>query len=141
MITKNFNLQNFECPCCGKVHKSLPDFIKDRLQPFRDMVGLPLIVNSGYRCEEYNATVPGASAVSQHLIGLAVDVYCPSEAVFPPRTLAVLAWMSRLFRGIKYYDTHVHLDARALTLPFWGPQFRHWDRVGALEETADTVYR
>lgn len=42
------------------------------LQPLRDMVGHPILVTSGYRCERLNDLV-GGSSTSQHVQGEAAD--------------------------------------------------------------------
>lgn len=43
------------------------------LQPLRDKLGKPVIINSGYRCKALNYKVGGV-ANSQHLIGQAADI-------------------------------------------------------------------
>lgn len=49
--------------------------VKDVLQPLRDKLGVPLIVNSFFRCEELNK-LAGGSETSFHRLGFAVDVDC-----------------------------------------------------------------
>lgn len=44
------------------------------LQPFRDYYGKPIKVTSGYRSEELNKQLAGASNTSVHPLGLAVDI-------------------------------------------------------------------
>lgn len=43
------------------------------LQPLRDKLGMPIAVNSGYRCPEVNRGV-GGSRTSFHLRGMAADI-------------------------------------------------------------------
>lgn len=43
------------------------------LQPLRDKLGKPVIINSGYRCKALNYKVGGV-ANSQHLTGQAADI-------------------------------------------------------------------
>ena len=43
------------------------------LEPIRQHLGLPILVNSGYRCELVNAMVGGAKT-SQHMRGEAADI-------------------------------------------------------------------
>lgn len=45
------------------------------LQPLRDKIGKPIIINSGYRCPAVNARVGGADK-SAHLYGRAADIRC-----------------------------------------------------------------
>lgn len=47
------------------------------LQPIRDEIGLPIKVNSGFRCVKLNKAVGGVST-SAHCFGLAVDMVCPT---------------------------------------------------------------
>ena len=46
------------------------------LQPFRDRIGKPIIIHSGFRCRELNKLIGGVSN-SQHLKGEAVDFHIP----------------------------------------------------------------
>jgi hypothetical protein len=46
------------------------------LEPLRQQLGLPIQVNSGYRCEQVNALVGGVKT-SQHLKGEAADITIP----------------------------------------------------------------
>lgn len=46
------------------------------MQRVRDLLGMPVIVKSGYRSQALNAAVRGAAS-SQHLLGEAVDFVCP----------------------------------------------------------------
>jgi hypothetical protein len=102
MITRNFKLSEFQCPCCGKSNISLE--LVQNLQRLRDLYGDPIMVTSGVRCEKENRRV-GGYWDSPHLKGLAVDIV----ARISPVTMAYLADSLGVFRmGI--YDTHLHLD-------------------------------
>jgi hypothetical protein len=43
------------------------------IQPVRDLLGVPITVNSGYRCDEVNTKVGGSDS-SQHVLGEAADI-------------------------------------------------------------------
>lgn len=43
------------------------------LQPLRDAIGRPILVNSGYRAPELNKLI-GGSTQSQHMFGMAADI-------------------------------------------------------------------
>ena len=47
-----------------------------RLDQVRDLLGHPVIVTSGFRCESLNRAVNG-SRTSAHVFGLAADIRCP----------------------------------------------------------------
>ena len=72
----HFNLSEFRCPDCGetKVSTSLVCW----LDILRSVIGVPLIVTSGYRCAKHNEEV-GGSRSSRHLIGCAADILPPKE--------------------------------------------------------------
>lgn len=45
------------------------------LEPLREKLGLPIIITSGYRCNELNEIIVHAARKSQHLVGCAADFY------------------------------------------------------------------
>lgn len=51
------------------------------LQPFRDAIGHPIFISSGYRCPELNAEI-GGSKTSDHRFGLAADIDSANNNVF-----------------------------------------------------------
>jgi uncharacterized protein YcbK (DUF882 family) len=80
------------------------------LQRLRNIVGAPIYVTSGYRCERHNERV-GGSPDSQHLRGLAADIWCEK---FASSQLMMTAEQVTGFDegGIGEYPTHVHVDIR-----------------------------
>ena len=54
--------------------KNLEALVTCVLDPVREAWGTPIIVSSGYRCEELNKRVGGAQ-YSYHLRGMAADIY------------------------------------------------------------------
>lgn len=52
---------------------SIRQLVTTILQPLRDFVGVPITINSGFRCPSLNRAVGGA-ANSQHLRGEAADI-------------------------------------------------------------------
>lgn len=66
--------------------KNLQELVTTILQPFRKELGLPILVNSGFRNPQTNKLVGGVSN-SAHLKGLAADIQCPKFGV--PRALAL----------------------------------------------------
>lgn len=47
--------------------------VDDVLDPLRDLIDIPIYINSGYRCKRLNEAV-GGSYNSQHMQGLAADI-------------------------------------------------------------------
>jgi len=45
------------------------------LEPLREALGLPIVINSGYRCKQLNSLLAHSSSTSQHIRGEAADFY------------------------------------------------------------------
>ena len=105
-ISENFKLREFECRCCGAV--KLDSELLRRLQAIRAETGRPLIINSGYRCLDYNRQVGGASE-SQHMEGKAADFRIPGLSIQQQRQLAEKYFAND---GIGYGSTFTHVDTR-----------------------------
>lgn len=108
-ISKNFNLKEFECTHPDHNHVQVDENLVDKLQKLREILGVPLIINSAYRCPERNRQVGGAKN-SQHLKGTAVDISLETIDL-PIDELEDLA-DSLGFDGIGKYNTFIHLDVR-----------------------------
>ena len=104
-LSKNFKAGEFFCQC-GKCDTQLIrlDHVK-KLQLLRDRMGIPLKVNSGYRCVEHNAKV-GGEPKSTHTMGMATDLSCDDL-----ERLKFLAEELN-FGGIGNYATFLHVDCR-----------------------------
>lgn len=116
-ISKNFSYREFEESETAKargitnvissfeVRDAIRELTITVLQPLRDAWGLPLHVNSGYRCPKLNAAVGGA-ATSQHTKGEAADI----KAEHPVK-LAQLAYDLGLpYDQMIIYPTFVHFS-------------------------------
>jgi uncharacterized protein YcbK (DUF882 family) len=108
-ISKNFNLQEFECTHPEHRHVRIDRELVDKLQQLRDRLGVPLVINSAYRCPERNKQVGGADN-SQHLYGKAADISLHTIPV-NIETLRDIAEEIG-FNGIGLYDSFIHLDIR-----------------------------
>lgn len=86
-LTEHFTLHEFErsatAQACGIDNHVPSQFIpvlqqlcKEVLEPLRSYVGQPIIISSGYRCNQLNIKVGGAYA-SQHTLGEAADIRLP----------------------------------------------------------------
>ncbi len=71
MMTANFARAEFACPCCSAA--PVTQTLASALQGVRDIVHVPVHINSGYRCPEHNKAVGGAPA-SEHVQGIAADI-------------------------------------------------------------------
>ena len=108
MITKNLSEDEVRCKCCGDVvfHRGFCD----RLQIIRDIVGIPFIHQSFFRCRDYNDSLPNSSPTSQHTLGRATDILTQGFTGNQKWQL-VKAAMSLGF-SVGIYSAHIHLDYR-----------------------------
>lgn len=79
-ISKDFSYSEFENSRVAKekgicnvitsfeIRDAIKSLVDNVLQPLRDIAGVPLQINSGYRCGELNAAIGGVPT-SQHMKG------------------------------------------------------------------------
>jgi zinc D-Ala-D-Ala carboxypeptidase len=73
----NFKLSEFACHCgCGD--NQIEPYFVDVLQKLRTVYGLPIRVNSGWRCREHDSAIGGKG---NHVTGRAADLYIPRANV------------------------------------------------------------
>jgi uncharacterized protein YcbK (DUF882 family) len=115
-VTKNFKLEEFACksgaPMPASVRANIERLAKN-LQVLRDVVKMPIRINSGHRSEAHNKAVGGA-VNSQHVLGTAADFVVVGMA-----PSAVAATIERLISegkmdegGLKAYSSWTHYDVR-----------------------------
>lgn len=112
-LSLNFSRSEFACKgegCCGQSSPISLELI-DSLELLREQIGHPLIVSSGFRCNNYNTKVGGAPS-SQHTQGVAADIILPEGIAIADFLTA--AEKIRAFRhgGIGVYPNWLHLDTR-----------------------------
>lgn len=107
-LSSEFDCHSDECPMT-KINMELVE----KLEELRSLAvsilqrDVPIIINSGYRCESYNDKVGGVPG-SQHLEGNAADIRLVGV---DPGTVA--AWAHLIgFHFVLRYDTFVHVDMR-----------------------------
>jgi len=103
-LIKYFKPQEFQDSRTGSLKIALE--LVRKLDQLREMLGKPIVINSGYRTPETNRLV-GGSPTSSHLYGLAVDIKCLSSAT---RFSIIQNAMMLGFRRIGVANNFVHLD-------------------------------
>lgn len=107
-MSKHFKEREFACPCCGAAYHD--EELTWLLETIRKVIGnKPIIINSGYRCEQHNASLPNSSPTSQHMIGRAADIRVngmSSLALY--NACKGVMWHG----GLGLYNNHVHVDVR-----------------------------
>ena len=111
---KYFKKPEFACKC-GKYCDGYPaeidmDMVKIADQ-IRTKIGKPITINSGLRCKTHNANVGGVSN-SQHLLGNAADLGCPSGCT-PAQMASIAEEIMGDTGGIGTYSWGIHIDTRA----------------------------
>jgi len=115
-ISPHFSRHEFVCKCgCGF-------FIKDamlfcRLELMREAMGIPIIINSGCRCEPYN-TLVGGNKASEHMDGQAADIRVTGSIL---RDKVVKLSYEVGFRRRGVANSFVHVDTDIMK-----PQDRLW---------------
>lgn len=119
-LSEHFNLQEFECPCCGLVKVS-PKLIA-ALEILRTELGRPVAIESGFRCKQHQRALyniintdrrlRGKSPLkvprnSLHTKGLAADI----DALIEEDDIIMYERLG--FTGIGW-GTKAHLDVRDL---------------------------
>ena len=106
----HFSIAELACRCAGRFcageYYHDAEFL-DGLEALRAAAGRALVINSGHRCDQWNAAVGGA-ALSQHK-RIAVDV---SLVAHDRHDLARMA-AAYGFTGQGFARTFLHLDRRA----------------------------
>lgn len=116
-ISKNFSYSEFERSdtaerkgivnviATARVRDSIQALVVNVLQPLRTALGVPMPVNSGYRCPKLNEAVGGVPT-SQHLKGEAADI----ATAMPLRMARKAVEMGLPFDQMGIYPTFVHFS-------------------------------
>lgn len=128
-ITKNFHLSEFLISQTATRHginntptaqheANLIESCEKLWQPTRDLLGVPMLISSGYRSPALNRAV-GGSQTSAHPFGRAIDFTAPSFGT--PREIVTFLVKQFADKGIKFdqiileFDRWVHLGYKSPT--------------------------
>ena len=84
------------------------DLIVFCLQPVRNLLNVPMIITSGFRCKKVNELVGGVDT-SQHLTGQAVD-FIPNEMSIENAIFKIQTSNIEYDQLINEYDRWVHIS-------------------------------
>jgi len=113
-LSKNFSKLGIMCPCgCGA--NKISSVLIEKLQKVRNIIGLPIIITSGVRCEFYNASLKNSSINSSHIpdsygLGQAVDISCTTSKYRYELVQVVQKFFNRIGISGGSYGGFVHLD-------------------------------
>ena len=109
-----FKKPEFACKC-GKYCNGYPAEIDIGMvkiaDEIRNRIGKPIHINSGLRCKTHNANVGGVFN-SQHLLGKAADLACPSGCT-PTQMASIAEEIMGDTGGIGTYSWGIHIDTRS----------------------------
>ena len=110
-----FTRAEFKCKCGGRYCDGYPAEIDISMVKIADeiraRIGKPISINSGLRCKTHNANVGGVSN-SQHLLGKAADLGCPSGCT-PEQMASIAESIMGNTGGIGIYPWGIHIDTRS----------------------------
>ena len=101
------------CPCsCGA--DKISSVLIEKLQKVRNIIGRPIIITSGARCEFYNTSIK-ACMNSSHIpdgygIGNAVDIACTTSKYRYELIQVAQKFFNRIGISGGVYGGFVHLD-------------------------------
>ena len=112
-LSKNFSRYEVQCSCgCGASWFSLK--LVEKLQHVRDVVGKPMTITSGVRCEAFNLKIKG-SLVSNHMpdadgMGLVVDIACTTSQSRYEMVDVAIKFFRRIDIAGEHSGNFIHLD-------------------------------
>ena len=116
VLSAHFTRSEFVCKCgCG--HCPVQPELLDGLEKFRAIVGKPVLITSGCRCEKHNRNVGGVprdpnkkgESGSLHMYGKAADIKV--KGMTPAQMLKVAESIPEFASGgIGRYKTFLHVD-------------------------------
>lgn len=118
-ISDHFSVFEFDCPCNNCKETLVYPELVEKLEALRQKVGQPILVTSGFRCENHQRELEAlgyeTSPKSQHLLGMAADI-------------SVLDWSGKAieplaeavdFRAVGVAPTWIHVDLRSDKVRRW----------------------
>lgn len=107
-LSDHFSRHEFECKCgCGQ--NTVDAELITILEKLRSYFNEPITVNSGNRCEAYNATIGGAKN-SQHKRSRAADITIRNTT--PEMVANAAEHIVGERGGVGRYNTFTHVDSR-----------------------------
>lgn len=105
---KYFEMKEFECrdgcQMPSEVRANIVALVEHVLDPVRERLAKPIIVNSGYRCPKRNLAVGGVKN-SQHMKGEAADIRCADN-----EALKRIIKEQGVFDQMIVYPTFIHVS-------------------------------
>ena len=112
-LSENFSKLEIMCPCsCGA--DKISSVLIEKLQKVRNIIGRPIIITSGVRCEFYNTSIKASMNSShisdEHGIGNAVDIACTNSKDRYELVELAQKFFKRIGISGGAYGGFIHLD-------------------------------
>jgi len=112
-LSKKFSHYEVQCSCGYGASWVSPKLI-EKLQHVRDVLGKPMTITSGVRCESFNKSING-SLVSSHMLdadrmGLAVDIACTTSQARYEMADVAIKFFKRIGIAGEHSGNFIHLD-------------------------------
>lgn len=118
MKLKYFKLEEFNSPDAPSSGNMMNITFLQMLDKARDIAGIPFVINSGYRTQDYNEQVGGVPR-SSHTTGRAADIRAETDA---DKARIIWACAKAGFNRIGLGSNFVHVDSDDFRKPspaFW----------------------
>jgi uncharacterized protein YcbK (DUF882 family) len=114
-LSDHFKVPEFSCPCTSCTETIIDSYLIVKLEALRLLLQVPIRINSGYRCANYQAELrlrgyETAIGLSQHQLGRAADIMA-SEGDISGGVLETLSRQAG-FRAVGVGNVWVHVDLR-----------------------------
>lgn len=112
-LSDHFYSTEFDCPCDDCGWTEIDPVLISQLEAMRTIKGSKLVIQSGYRCENYQQQLKlrgyeTAVGISQHQLGKAADI---GDGVTPGHELEDMARRAG-FLAVGVGRTFIHVDTR-----------------------------
>lgn len=112
-LSAHFDSSEFDCGCSHCKETWIEQCLVERLESLRDVLGCPILINSGYRCGHHQGELrergyPTAKGKSTHEMGMAADITTGRHNSDQLEDAARKAG----FKAVGIGDGWVHVDSR-----------------------------
>ena len=108
-LSPHFVAREFKCKCGACQITLVSGKLLFFLEALRKLWNGPIVVTSGYRCQEHNRSIPNSAIHSWHMSGHAVDLALPLDEDEKQR---FIAFCKVTFPWSYEGSTFIHCDTR-----------------------------
>jgi len=106
----HFPATELRCPCGQCDGGRMNEEFMQKLVFIRELTGIPMALNSGYRCPAHNAAMSHTGTTGPHTTGRAVDVRISRKDAYKVLKIAMQAGMTGVGIQQKGEGRFIHFD-------------------------------